>query len=68
MAITNEDHDTAWVAVFLSEAVSQMAEGEDRDITITSFRQGDLLKDNEGFTIRFGRSGPEYQVSVVRSA
>lgn len=30
-----------------------MAEGEDRDITITSFRDRSVLTDNEGFTIQF---------------
>lgn len=65
---TNEDSDAAWVATFMSEAVLQMAESEDRDVTVTPFRESGVLTDNEGFTVRFGKpSGPEFQVTVVRS-
>ena len=68
MTILNEDNDATWVAMFVSEAVLMMAESEDRDVTVTPFRQGGVMTDNEGFTIRFGNpGGQEFQVSVIRS-
>lgn len=56
------------VAEFLSHASQSFADVEEVDVTVTSFREGMVLTNNEGFTLRFGNpGGPEYQVRVVRS-
>lgn len=65
---SQRDSDAAWVATFLSEALLGFAESEDRDVTVTPFREGGVLNDDEGFTVRFGKpGGSEFQVTVVRS-
>ena len=63
---TNEDHDTSCVVEFLAGTVSALAGDDGRDISLASFREDGVLKDDEDFTARFV-SGPEYHVTVVRS-
>lgn len=63
---TNEDPDTSWVVEFLAGVVRALAADDDRNISLASFREDGVLKDDEDFTVRFV-SGPEYQVTVVRS-
>jgi hypothetical protein len=62
---SNEDSDAAWVAVFLSEAVMQMAEGEGRAITV-DIVASEARTDSASFMLRFA-AGPEFLVTVARN-
>lgn len=56
------------IGTFLTDAALALAEAEDQDITVTTFRDAGVMSANAGLVLRVGNpGGPEYQITIVRS-
>lgn len=55
------------IGTFLTDAALALADEEDQDITITTFQEAGVMSANAGFVLRVGASGPEFQITIIRS-